>query len=194
MPTVLSIVCARIVWVTCSCRAYIYSLGYQFVSTLWTPSGEYPLQGNTRPQSREEHRENAPSTDASSPQATSPKAKRRSDGQHGQDEHNIRDRDMALDELQREIAAAPVEVVVANHCYGFFELAAIHLSKQPPDAEAARLAIDAMGAVLDGLGQRLGEHFAALEEGLAQIRLAYVTIVGKQKETASENGDGPPKV
>ena len=69
-----------------------------------------------------------------------------------------------------------MEVVVANHAYGLFELAALHLSSQPPHLSQARLAIDALGALVEGLGDRLGEVEAALKEALAQIRLAYVQI------------------
>ena len=34
--------------------------------------------------------------------------------------------------MRAELADSPVEVVVANHCYGLFELAAVYLSQQPP--------------------------------------------------------------
>jgi hypothetical protein len=57
-----------------------------------------------------------------------------------------------------------------------FELAALHLSQQPVNLVAARLAIDAMGYIIDGLGQRLGPHAASLADGLAQLRMAFVRI------------------
>ena len=47
--------------------------------------------------------------------------------------------------MRAELANSPVEVVVANHCYGLFELAAVYLSQQPPLLTQARLAIDALG-------------------------------------------------
>ena len=59
-------------------------------------------------------------------------------------------------EVAKQLAAAPAEDVVANHCYGLFELAALHLSQQPPPFDKARLAIDALGLLVDGLGDRLG--------------------------------------
>ena len=46
-------------------------------------------------------------------------------------------------ELEAELAQAPVEVVIANHAFGLFQLAALHLSQQPPQLPQARLAIDA---------------------------------------------------
>lgn len=79
-------------------------------------------------------------------------------------------------EVARELAAAPVEDVIANHCYGMFELAALHLSQQPPQLPQARVAIDAFGYLVDGLGERLGQHAATLGEGLNQLRLAFVRI------------------
>ena len=81
-----------------------------------------------------------------------------------------------LIEVARQLAAAPAEDVVANHCYGLFELAALHLSQQPPQLEKARLAIDALGLLVDGLGDRLGQHAPALADGLSQLRLAFVRI------------------
>jgi hypothetical protein len=79
-------------------------------------------------------------------------------------------------EITRQLAAAPAEDVIANHCYGLFELAALHLSQQPPSLGKAQLAIDALGLLVDGLGDRLGQHAEALVDGLAQLRLAFVRI------------------
>jgi hypothetical protein len=67
-------------------------------------------------------------------------------------------------------------VVVANHAYGLFELAAIHLSQQPPNLDQARLAVDALGAIVGGLVGRLGEAEPSLLDALAQIRLTFVQI------------------
>lgn len=95
----------------------------------------------------------------------------------------------ALREVAAEILAAPVEDVVANHCYGLFELAALHLSQQQPDLRAARTAIDAMGLLVDGLADRLGQHAGSLKEGLAQLRLAFVGI-SDATERAARDSDG----
>ena len=59
--------------------------------------------------------------------------------------------------MRAQLANTPAEVVVANHCYGLFELAAIYLSQTPPMLFQARLAIDGLGFLLDGLRGRLGE-------------------------------------
>ncbi|MGH7904811.1 MAG: hypothetical protein ACREPA_11910, partial [Candidatus Dormibacteraceae bacterium] len=73
-------------------------------------------------------------------------------------------------------ADAPAEVVVANHCYGLFELAAVYLSQAAPRLEQAQLAIDALGHVVEGLGDRLGEAAGPLRDALAQVRLAFVQL------------------
>ncbi|MGH9243563.1 MAG: hypothetical protein ACRD29_04455 [Acidimicrobiales bacterium] len=79
-------------------------------------------------------------------------------------------------EVQRRLASVPAAQVIANHVIGMFELAAIHLHAQPPNLEEARLAIDAMAAVVDALGSRLESHEAPLRDALAQIRLAFVQL------------------
>jgi hypothetical protein len=93
-------------------------------------------------------------------------------------------------ELQEQLARTPAYLVVANHAFGLFELAALHLSLQPPQLDEARLAIDAMAALVEGLGDRLGEHAAELSDGLAQLRMAYVEIHGAQGTEARAQGAG----
>ena len=96
-----------------------------------------------------------------------------------------------LEAMRAELANSPVEVVVANHCYGLFELAAVYLSQQPPLLAQARLAIDALASLVDGLEGRLGEAEDQLKDGLGQLRLAYVQIDGAQRagaEAASAAG------
>jgi hypothetical protein len=86
--------------------------------------------------------------------------------------------------MRAELINSPVEVVVANHCYGLFELAAVYLSQQPPLLSQARLAIDALGALITGLEGRLGEAEGQLKDGVTQLRLAYVQIDGAQRAGA----------
>lgn len=81
-----------------------------------------------------------------------------------------------LEALQARLVETPVEVIVANHAYGLFELASAHLAAQPPRLESARVAIDALGGLVDAVGDRLGEHAPELVDALAQIRLAWVQI------------------
>lgn len=134
--------------------------------SLWTPSGEHPVgeerhgQGSGGP----------PPGGTGGPGGTGPALA-----------------DAEVEALRRQLADAPADVVVANHCYGLFELAAVYLSQNPPRLEGARLAIDALGFLVDGLGDRLGEAHPSLRDALAQLRLAYVQIA-----SAAEQADGGP--
>ena len=79
-------------------------------------------------------------------------------------------------EAQRQLLAAPVSVVVANHCIGLFQLAALHLNQPEPDLEQASVAIDALAAIVETLGPRLGDDESTLRDALAQLRLAFVQV------------------
>ena len=91
----------------------------------------------------------------------------------------------AIAEARRRIAETPASVVIANHAMGLFELAAIHLSDVPPRLGDAQLAIDALGFVVEGLGERIGEHHDTLVSALANIRLVFVER-SKQTQSPSE--------
>jgi len=88
--------------------------------------------------------------------------------------------------MRAQLANTPAEVVVANHCYGLFELAAIYLSQTPPMLFQARLAIDGLGHLVNGLKGRLGEAEPSLLEALSQLRLAFVQLEGAER-SAQEN-------
>jgi hypothetical protein len=90
-----------------------------------------------------------------------------------------------MNAVREQLASAPAEIVVANHLMGLYELAAIHLSQQPPKMNEASLAIDAMSAVLDSLAGRLGETEETLKDALHQIRLAFVQL-GNQEDNTDE--------
>ena len=85
----------------------------------------------------------------------------------------------------------PVADLVANHAIGLWQLAVLHLT---PDEDApirldeAGLAIDAMAALVEQLGDRLGESAEPLRDALAQLRIAYVQI----SEGAGTAPDGRP--
>lgn len=84
----------------------------------------------------------------------------------------------ALAETRQRIAEAPANVVVVNHVMGLYELAAIHLSAEPPRLQEAALAIDAVACNVEGLGTRLGDEHKTLQDALGNIRLAFVQIKG----------------
>lgn len=93
--------------------------------------------------------------------------------------------------MQEEVASAPASVVVANHAVGLFQLAAIHLNRRPPNLAEGRLAIDAMGALVEGMAGRLGDEEQALRDGLGQLRLAFVQLSGGGATAPGPDEPGP---
>jgi hypothetical protein len=91
-----------------------------------------------------------------------------------------------LEALREQIARTPVDQIIAQSAYQFFEIAALHLSIVPPQLDQARLAIDAFGLLVEGLGDRLGEPAGELRQGLQQLRVTYVTIAQQDKPGADE--------
>jgi hypothetical protein len=81
-----------------------------------------------------------------------------------------------LDDARQRLREVPAQVVVTNHVMGLYELAAIHLASSTPDLHQARLAIDAVGLLVDGLGERLGDDAVTLAEALSTLRLAFVQL------------------
>ncbi len=139
--------------------------------SLWTPQGEHPVPDDDRG-----------AATPSAPSGPSP-----ADVElEGIDPADLTDEQRAqletmaeeMAEAQRRLASAPAAQVIANHAIGLFELSAIHLQARPPHFDQAGLAIDAMAAIVDGLGVRLGPHEAPLRDALAQIRMAFVQLKG----------------
>lgn len=94
-----------------------------------------------------------------------------------------------MEEVRRQLASVPAAVVVANHAMGLYELAAIHLSSQPPNFVEAQVAIDGMAAISEGLTGRLGENEPTLIDALAQLRMAYVQLHTAATEDVAASED-----
>ena len=124
------------------------------MSTLWTPEGEY--------QPKVEFNAGEANTSASDEDLAG--------------DLLAEDQQLEAELLAREIREADPATIVANHCYGLFELAAIHLSAQPPQLAHAALAIDALAGVVEKVGERLGAYATELSDGLAQLRLAFIQL------------------
>jgi len=144
------------------------------MSSLWTPDGEHPVEPHPSPAGTGD----LPPEERLSEEALTPEEREQAEAMA---------REMAA--VQEQIASAPASVVVSNHLMGFYELAAIHLSQQPPNLPEASVAIDALGAVVEKLPGRLGEAESTLREALHQIRLAYVAVE-KADRDASGAGVG----
>ena len=83
----------------------------------------------------------------------------------------------------------PAAVVVANHAMGLYELAAIHLSQQPPNKAEAKVAIDAFGALVEALQGRLGSDEPVLVDALSQLRLAFVQVAAATSDASPAGAD-----
>ncbi len=164
------------------------------MSTLWTPRGEVPI--DDRPSAAE-------SADAARSAAGSPTASV-DDGdafapaagtvgepgeldlddlspeERAQAEQYIRE----LAEARQRLKETPAAAVVANHALGLYELAALHLSDQTPNFTEAAIAIDALGALLDGMKGKLGEPETTLRDSLTQLRMAFVQLKNRPTDTA----------
>jgi hypothetical protein len=139
------------------------------VGTIWTPGGERPVG--------DEGAQSAP------PSAAPPAG-----GGQGPAPEEL---EAELAEVQRQLLETPASVIIANHAIGLFQLAALHLNQQPPNFVDAQLAIDALGAIVEGLGDRLGPDDEPLKDALAQIRLAFVQIkAAGGVPPQPEEGDG----
>jgi len=102
----------------------------------------------------------------------------------------LADAEQAMLQARAQLAEVPAEVIVTNHVMGLYELGAIHLSATPPDLVNAVLAIDAMACLVEGLGDRLGDDAPTMQDALANIRLAFVSIKGQlTSEDAAPPGD-----
>jgi hypothetical protein len=133
------------------------------MSSLWTPGGEHPVD-----------REGGRTTEAPAGAAAPPDVPF--------DEADLTPEERAAaEEYARQIDAAreqmlqvPAGVVVGQQALQFVDLAVLHLSQPEPRLDEARVAIDALAAVVNGLGARLGEAEAPLRQTLNQIQLAFV--------------------
>ncbi len=134
------------------------------MSTFWTPSGERPIP-------RDE-----PS--ASPPPGRPPAA------EHA--EVSEEELQAELRAMQEQMLRTPAAIVVANHCIGLVELAALHLGQQPPNLADAQVAIDALSGMLDAVGPRMGDNGPPLRQALNQMRMAFI-----EAKNATAAGDQP---
>lgn len=138
--------------------------------SLWTPGGEHPVDRG----------DDAGGGAARSAPGPGPGEPQLSPDQ----EAEARQVAAEMQQVRDQLSQVPAAVVIANHAMGCYELAAIHLSHQPPRLDEAQLAIDAFGALVGAVQGRLGPDEATLGDALSQIRLAFVQI-----KASSEGGE-----
>lgn len=127
--------------------------------SLWTPGGE--------------HR---PGPQPTPPSGPTPGGAPSAEDLSPQEREQLQAMQEEMAEVREQLLGAPASVVVANHAMGIYELAAIHLTAPEPKLPEATLAIDALAALVDGLGGRLGDAEPTLREALAQLRAAYLEV------------------
>jgi hypothetical protein len=126
------------------------------MSTLWTPSGEHPVERN-QPDATPEPTP-APDEEPLTPEE-----------QAAAEEYA-----QQVEAMRRQLLELPAGVVVGQHALQFFDVAGLYLSQSPPRIEDARLAIDALAAVVESLGSRLGDAETPIRQALHQAQLAFV--------------------
>ena len=146
------------------------------MSTLWTPGGEVPV-GDRATETSGDPAEGAAAADPEGFDLDSLSPEERE-----QAEQYIRE----LAESRERLKAVPAAVVVANHAMGLYELAALHLSSQPPNFTEAAVAIDALTALLDGMQGRLAEAEPTLRDALSQIQMAFVQLKNRPEDTGDD--------
>ena len=70
-----------------------------------------------------------------------------------------------LAEARTRLLETEVATVLVNHALGIYELAAIHIAVDEPDLDEAKLAIDALACLIEGLEGRLGDGEPTLLAG-----------------------------
>ena len=135
------------------------------MSTIWTPGGEYVP------------REEPPKQPGPPPP---PAGAAPGEGREPSPEEI-----QAALEHARAVLHTPVLEHIGGHAMAMFELAALHLEREAatggeekPDLAEASLAIDAMAALVEGLGEKLEPYRGQLENALNQLRMAFVQVSG----------------
>jgi hypothetical protein len=132
--------------------------------TLWTPSGEHPVDRPGPPSP------GGAATTGPAAAGPAPSLEDLSPEERAQAEDFARQ----VDEARRRLLESPAGPVVGEQALQFYELAALHLSQPEPRLDDARTAIDALAAVVQALGPRLGEAENPLRQALNQLQLAFV--------------------
>lgn len=137
------------------------------MSSIWTPGGEHVPA------------DDPPAGTGAGPGAPPPGAEL--------DEEQVR-------EALAQLAATPVSAILADHAIRLHELAVLHLGLSAERVESlgeAALAIDGMAALVDGLGDRLGDAARPLADALAQLRVAFVQVAEQRPGADAGAGADP---
>jgi hypothetical protein len=85
-------------------------------------------------------------------------------------------------EMLTRLAGTPVEAIVTQFAVELQEIAVLHLglaSERPESLGQAAIAIDAMGGLVESLGDRLGPNSEPLRQAVSALRLGFVEVSGQ---------------
>jgi hypothetical protein len=159
------------------------------MSSLWTPDGERPVDRgsgtstgsdptSSDPTGAGPATEDAPGTDPlrAAARALGVDLDSMSDDDRAQLEAELQE----MMQVRRQVAATPAAEMLTNYLMRFFDLVTIYLESEPPAFAEAATVIEAFRSVLDGVGERLGEHEPLLRETLGQAQMLFVQVKNAQ--------------
>ncbi len=132
------------------------------MSTLWTPYGEEPVP---------------PAGSGSPPQSGDTGGGAGGGPPDDQSPEDIDPEQMR--EMLTRLAETPVEAIVTQFAVELQEIAVLHLglsAERRQSLTQAAIALDAMGALVDALGDRLGPNEDPLRQAVAALRLGFVEV------------------
>jgi hypothetical protein len=147
------------------------------MSSLWTPGGEHEV-----PRDRPAEPPAGAPAGAAAPMDLDPETEAALAAMSPEERAQAEQMIAEMAQARSEIASTPAAVVVANHAMGLYELAAIHLSQQPPNLSEAGVAVDALAALTKALEGRLGDNEATLNQALNQLQMAFVELTRRTAE------------
>jgi hypothetical protein len=150
------------------------------MSSLWTPDGERPVArgGDVEPE--------APEGGGDPLRAAAAAMGLDLDAMSDEDRAELSAELSEMMRVRREVAATPAAEMLTNYLMRFFDLATIYLEGEPPAFGEAATVIEAFRAVLDSLGDRLGENEQVLREALGQLQMVFVQVKNATQDTAPD--------
>lgn len=160
------------------------------MSTLWTPSGEHRVDRSTPADAATNPADAAVGASDDSGNLDDQIAALLPEGMKLEDlsaEERAKAEEMIQEmaNARKRLLNTPAVTIVVNHAMGLYELAALHLSAQPPNFAEATIAIDALSAIVEALKGRLGEAERDVAYALDEIRKAFVQI---KSQAAASSG------
>ena len=156
------------------------------MGSLWTPDGEHEVPPEPRPDAQQQP--TGSTTGAAQPGGDTPAVPREVLAAAAEasgidlDALDDAEREQLAAELaemmrvRREVAATPASEMLANHMMRLFDLTTIYLEADPPAFGEAATVIEAFRAVLETLGDRLGETQQPLSDALGQLQMLFVQV------------------